>query len=211
MRSFLLICLLLSLGACLNKNKLDTNPANDSVIWPLQEGNSWHYKGFIGYFDNGSKDTTDLVIEIDTTILIDGREYFAAKGHHDKCYRSFKSKLYESDIEGNKTVLLSSNVTKDEQIYQESGTFEYFEGGTFAGTLIRTVYPEITVVNNYNCFKTEDLYKDENGNTVQRKLVYYANDKGPVCYKFYGNRETPGNGNIYLMLQYTIDSMVVQK
>ena len=198
--------------SCTKDNKLDTYTKDDSVIWPLRKGHSWTYGGFLGYSDNGSKDTADLVLEIDSTILIDGREHFSLKGDYDNWYRLGKAQVYVSDATGDNKGLLASHVAEELVIYEETGTYQYFESAvSFTGTLTRTAYPDITVINTHSCFRVQEVYKDEQGSVVQRRIVFYAIDKGPMCFKYYGNRETPGSADIYLMLQYTIESMVILK
>lgn len=174
-------------------------------------GNSWTYSGFLSYADNAAVDTDDLVLTIDSSILIDGNEYFAVTGDYEHWYRLGKSQVYVTDANGDQKVLQASHVSQETTIHQEGGTYEYFTGGAFDGSLTRVAFPDVTVINTHASFRVEDIYKDGNGSIVQRKVVYYSIDKGPTCFKYYGNRENPGSGNIYLLLQYTVESMVIQK
>jgi hypothetical protein len=179
----------------------------------LQKGNVWVYKGHKSFSDGGTKDTTGLVLEIDSIANFKADEYFSAKGNYDRWYRSAKGQVFEMGPGRDEPAVLARNVSEKITLHEETGIYSYFEvpAATFNGSLTRIAYPEITVINTYNCAKTEDIYRDETGNIVQKKIVFYSANNGPVCYKYYGNRETLGDPDLYLMLQYTIDSLSIKK
>jgi hypothetical protein len=211
MRRFLSTALIVVFfSSCLKENKINT--VEKSFIWPLQKGNSWYYTGTRGLSDGGSKDTTAMALIIDSSVYIDGNEYFAAQNHYDAWYRSVQGQLFKSNAAGDKISLMARNVSEETVLYEEAGTFHYFEGANaFSGTLTRIAYPQITVIHSYNCARTDDIYKNDAGNIVQKLSVFYSIDKGPICFKYYGNRESPGDSSIYLLSQYIIDSLVIQE
>jgi hypothetical protein len=212
MSRYLAIFVLLSVFvSCTKDNKIDKT--EDSFIWPLQKGNVWIFKGFKSFRDGGTKDTTGLVLEIDSIANFRADEYFSVKGDYDTWYRSAKGQVFEMGSSKDAPALLARNVSEKVTLHEETGIYSYFEvpAATFNGSLTRIAYPEVTVINTYNCAKTEDVYKDETGNIVQKKTVFYSINNGPVCYKYYGNRETLGDPNLYLLHQFTIDSIYIKK
>lgn len=209
-RPLIIVLLTLLCFSCLKDNKI--NKAERSLVWPLKIGNYWKYRGVVGSIGGGSRDTTALILEIDSVTYFEGHEYFAAKGFYDQWYRSAKGETWQANATGDDIGLIAKNVNDQRLvIYSRAGTYNYFtNGATFNGTLTRIASSQVVAINNYNCTSTEEIYVSEGGDTVQKKIVYYSTDKGPISYKYFGNAEAPGSSNIYQVLQYTIDSLYVQ-
>ena len=191
------------------KGKTPDPQQEEAKLWPLKKGNMWVFKAITGNATGASKDTAGISLEADSVTYIKGDEYFSLKGDYSKWYRSAKGEVLEADGQGSAVQSIARNVAEQKVIWQQSGTFSYFTGPQFTGYLTRIANPEITVIKSYNCVKMEDLYKDETGVIVQKKVVYYSANTGPVSIAYYGNRESPGSGDIYLMLQYTLDNLVL--
>jgi hypothetical protein len=211
-RSLVIIILALLCFSCTKPNKIST--VEDSLIWPLKMGNYWHYQGVASYKDGGSRDTTDFTILIDSSKYFKGEEYVAADSFYDWWYRSAKTEVWQSNADGTDVSIIARNLNGEQaEIHKQSGTFHYFIGGEeFTGTLTRTAKSQIVVIGSYNCSNTtEEVYTNEAGEVVQKKVVHYANNKGPVCFKYYTNHTTPGSSDIYLTLQYTLDSLYIQE
>ncbi len=73
-RSLLISTCILSLFSCTKDNKVQTENGS-AIIWPLKQGNYWHYSGTASYADGGSRDTADLILHADTSRLVEGNEY----------------------------------------------------------------------------------------------------------------------------------------
>ena len=209
-RPLIILLLTLLCFSCTKDNKIDKTER--SLIWPLKIGNYWQYKGVAGSPDGGSRDTTMLILEIDSTVYFQGHEYYSAKGYYDQWYRSAKGETWQANAAGDDIGMIAKNVNDQRLvIHSKTGTFNYFtSGATFNGTLTRVATSQVVVINNYNCTSTEEIYVGETGDTVQKKIVYYSTDKGPIAFKYFGNAEAPGSNNIYQVLQYTIDSLYIQ-
>jgi hypothetical protein len=212
MNRFLLIAAcILFLHSCTKDNKIDTT--DDVLIWPLKQGNYWHYRGIASYADGGSRDTTGLTLYMDTSRYVKGNEYLSSDGLYKEWFRSAKAEVWQTNDDGtNEGVFARNENTSQADIFHKMGTYYYFVGGAaFEGTLTRTAYSGITVINGYNCsIRTEEVYKNITGETVQKRTIYFATDKGPICFKYYTNPISPGSNDIYLTLQYTLDSLYIQ-
>ncbi len=210
-RPLIIILLSLLCFSCLKNNKIDKTER--SLIWPLKIGNYWQYKGVAGYADGGTHDTSGLIMEIDSIVYFQGNEYYSAKGYYDQWYRSAKGETWQANAAGDDIGMIAKNVNDQSLvIHNRAGTYKYFTNGdTFNGTLIRIAVSQVVSINKYNCTSTEEIYVSEGGDTVQKKIVYYSTDKGPICYKYFGNAEAPGSRNIYQTMQYTLDSLYIQE
>lgn len=209
-RSLLIITCLLGLYSCTKDNKIPTK--EESIIWPLKQGNYWHYRGTANYANGGSRDTADLILCADTSRLVEGNEYLGVDSFCTEWFRSAKAELWQADAAGTNAGVFAKNVNEGESvIYNSTGNYHYFvDGTTFNGSLTRTAYPGVTVINGYNCSqRTEEVYKNVAGEVVQRRMVYFAANKGPVSFKYYTN-PVAGSTDVYLTLQYTLDSLSLQ-
>ncbi|MBL7719432.1 MAG: hypothetical protein JNL72_11390 [Flavipsychrobacter sp.] len=208
LRSWLILFLCASFCSCIRDNKIDT--VEKSLIWPLKKGNTWVYRGISGYADGGSNDTTSLVLEADSSMYVDGNEFMSLKGDYEHWYRSAKAEVWMSNTDGSQVRPIARNTGSSVVISEETGTFNYFMGAaTFTGTLTRTTDPSIIAIRDYICTSTIEEYKNESGTVVQKRIVYYSSNKGPICFKYYCNRESPGSGDIYQALVYTIEDITL--
>lgn len=209
-RSLLIIACTVGFFSCTKDNKVPTK--EESIIWPLNQGNYWHYRGTASYADGGSRDTTDLVLYADTSRYVEGNEYMGVDSFCTEWFRSAKAEVWQANAEGTDAGVFARNINEGEVvIYDRTGNYRYFiDGTTFNGSLVRTAYPGVTVINGYNCSqRTEEVYRNEAGEVVQKRMIYFASDKGPVCFKYYTNPHA-GSTDVYLTLQYTLDSLSLQ-
>ena len=119
-RPLIIVLLTLLCFSCLKDNKI--NKVERSLVWPLKIGNYWKYSGVVGSVGGGSRDTTELILEIDSVTYFEGHEYFAAKGYYDQWYRSAKGETWQANATGDDIGMIAKNVNDQRLvIYSRAG------------------------------------------------------------------------------------------
>lgn len=197
----LIVILVVTLSAC-NDNavKPSVSPATNSVLMPLEIGNTWTYKTYVKINDQPFKETSGYVITIWEEVDSNGYKYYIANYRENDSNQRCLGSMYVRNTVSGLSFSYYANINSP-CVFLPYKTYEGFSFKIYNGIL------------NYRVKDVSYLVTGETGRHKCIRYSYYEPHPGYQCSNILSHDilYEPDLGLVYEKETYETDGLLSQK